>query len=283
VAIPVIAALVAEGSRPALAGAATDALPRGWSLVADAREAALHGADRIAAWSLAPPLLAPLLRERSGVVGWIDARRLDRALMRFELGFGGAAPLQVLAALDLIVVVSDRPAPHVTEVAEVVLADDGYRPRLLFASGLPPVPSALVPVEAPSFVTELLHAGFAVLADELRHAGPASRRVEVPAPPRDSPPARRGLDEPAARPARPAAPVPTDAPPPGWEIDRMATTEAGEGGANQTADDANLAARFGLGPPPRPASLRHGEAGRSFDEALRHARERAESGEPGED
>ena len=287
-AVPVIAALVAEGRRPALVGGPTDALPRGFTLAADAREAALRGADRIAAWSLAPRDLAPLMCERSGVVGWVDARRLDRALMRLELGFGAAAPLQMLAALDLVVVMSDQPAVQVTEVAELTLADEGYRPRLLFSTGFPPVPTSLVPVQAPSFLAELSRTGFGVLADELRHAVPAPRRVEPPA--AGVEPTRRRPDDvsPRAAPRSPSpaptpAPVADDAPPPGWEIDRMGAVEAADGGANQSAEDANLAATFGLGPPPRPATLRQGEAGRSFDEALQRARARAESGEPGDE
>lgn len=286
-AVPVIAAIVAEGRRPALVGGATDALPRGFSLVAHAREAALRGADRIAAWSLSPRDLAPLMCERSGVVGWVDARRLDRALMRLELGFGDAAPLSMLAALDLAVVVSDQPGVQVVEVAELTLADEGYRPRLLFSTGFPPVPASLVPVQAPSFLAELARAGFGVLADELRHAAPAPRRAEPSAAPPIEP-TRRRSDELSPR-AASRAPSPTpaavseDSPPPGWEIDRMGAVEAADGGANQSAEDANLAATFGLGPPPRPATLRQGEAGRSFDEALQRARARAESGEPGDD
>jgi hypothetical protein len=129
------------------------------------------------------------MRRMGGVIAWIDARRLDRALMRFEAAVdGGASPLQVLAALDLVMVVTDLGAPRVMEIAEIDLVEDGYRPRLVFASGLPPVPNVLVPVAAPSFVAELVQAGLGVLADELRHAVPSRNETRAAPEPRKAAP-----------------------------------------------------------------------------------------------
>jgi hypothetical protein len=212
--------------------------------------------------------------------------------MRFELGAGeAAATLSVLAGLDLVVVVSAEPSLRVTEVAEMALVVDGYRPRLLFASGLPPVPMALVPVAAPGFAPELAQAGFGVLADELRHAVPEPRQSEPavgnePQPRVEAMPrrARAPAVEPSAAP--PLGPGLDDSPPPGWELDQLGAELPSEldDGRTTSADDAAMAAAYGLGPPPRPSGVRPlASQGRTFQDALRRAREQGEDDPKGDD
>ncbi len=283
--VELVAALLAGGQRPAVVAAPADAVPPPWLRADTAADALACGADRVGVWSTHSPLRLQALRAASGVAAWIEARRLDRALLRFEAeaeqAGGASAPLHVLAAIDLVVVMAGA---RVREVAEIELVDNGYRPRLLFASGLPPVPDALVPVAPPTFLAELTQAGFRVLADELAHIGGGRRqeRTEAPTVPL---PKRAG---PVAAPAFDAPPVPidpalADAPPPGWELDRLAHEpgEVGEGAVS--AEDAELAASFGLGPPPPPpgvASIGSEARERStFEEALRRARERAREGQ----
>lgn len=68
-------------------------------------------------------------------------------------------------------------------MVEIGWVEDGYRPRNLFAAGLPPVREALMPVAAPSFVDDLARSGHAMLAEELRHAAPGvapEARARVP-------------------------------------------------------------------------------------------------------
>jgi hypothetical protein len=295
-----IGALLADGERPCVVGRPEDAVPAAWPLFAESRQALLYGADRIGSWSLPTSALPELLGSRNAVIAWVDARRLDRALIRYEAAAAPAgsspAPIHVLAAIDLVVVLEDFGGPRVAEIAEIALVEDGYRPRLLFASGRPPVTSALIPLAAPSFINDLERSGQTVLADELRHAdasraaAPSSPVNAVAAAPRH--PAR---GERLVVPARPdvaaAEPPPSvvsppraselvDAAVPGWELDQAgddATTN--EVGA-VSADDAALAATYGLGPPPRPASLRSAADTRGFEEALKRARERNDDEDP---
>jgi hypothetical protein len=292
VALQLVAALAADGKRPCVIGRPDDAVPPQWPLLASPREADVYGADRAAAWSLDPPELASLMHRRSGVVGWLDAPGLERALTRFEAAFAQSPPLHVLGSLDFVVVVSRVPHPRVAQIAEIVLVDEGYRPRLVFASGLMPIPAALVPVGLPAITTELAAAGFGVLAEELRHAAPrlpaAARAGEQEAPNEREPAtpwprATRSLAQEA--PASVGPPEDSRASPsPGWELDRLdeasLSSELADGGANTSAEDASLAATFGLGPPPRPPGVKPGE-NRSFADALRRARDRAE--DPGDD
>ena len=258
-------------------------------------------------WSLGADEVVRLLTTASGAVALIEARRLDRALVRYEaaaerLSEGrGTTPLSVIAGVDFVVVVSGEGGPRVREVAEIAMVEDGYRPRLLFASGVPPVPSALVPVAEPSCLEELARAGFGVLVDELRHATqdltaaapclpsrPAHQSTPVPAPPPRSSVARvaSGATIVEAAPSPPRFdPALEDAPPPGWELDRLPeeSTDPGSGGSRST-EDAALAATFGLGPPPPPpgvAPLSAENAGASTDsttfaDALKRARARDE-------
>jgi len=294
VAADLLAALLAEGRRAAVVGNPGDAVPPAWPLLTCGAEALAYGADRIGAWSLGAAEVHALMSRHSGVVAWIDARRLDRALIRFEAALNtehpaAPTPLQILAALDLVVVVSEQGGPRVTEVAEIDLVEDGYRPRLLFAAGLPPVPTALVPVGRPSFLAELDRAGMTVLADELRHAVVAPS-VETPVrPPLPSavvePSARRAPSErreAAAAGVAAAARAPrlvesTLADPnttPGWELDRGDADDSEVDSSTSSPDDAVMAAAYGLGPPPRPAGVRPLAESRQFEDALRRARER---------
>ncbi len=270
--VELVAALLAEGSRPALVGRAGDAAPAAWPLVADAGALVAFGPDRVGAWSSGPEELVPILSRRTSAAAWIDATRLDQALVRFEAGveqrFAGATtPLQVLAALDLVVVTNDAGGVRVRQIAEICLAEEGYRPRLLFASGVAPVPSALVPVGAPTFLDELTESGHNVLADELRHAVPGPE-PSAPAPP--PAPVATPEPEPRAPPTRteasramptietPAAPILdpalANAPPPGWELDQLGEEVAADA-TPSSPESAALAASFGLGPPPPPPGV----------------------------
>lgn len=281
-----VAALLADGKRPAVLGPQICAVPRSWGRVEHVNELPLYGADRVGAWLATQEEVARLLSVHSGVVAYLNARRLERALMRLENALGvlhgaPATPLQVLAGLDLVAVLSDTPTPKVTEIYEIALTEDGYRPRPLFLSGLVPAPQALVPVAAPSFLDELAQAGHALLADELRHAVPSQARANtLPEGQRESSPAS----------VSPVAVVPVvESPakidlgpisdePPGWELDQVPEADLEAEQASQNSDGATLAATYGLGPPPRPIGVR-GSDGGGFEEALRRAREREEGQE----
>lgn len=179
-AVDLVWALVAGGSRPAALDATDLPLPAGWMRAKEAWDLTSYGADRIAAWSRDVYDLGHLMSTTSGLVGWLDARRLDRVLVRYEAAIDSAlphaqSPLQVISGLDIVVVVrssGSNTAPRVQELAEITMSADGYRPQLLFSTGLPPSPTALTPLAAPSFLDELAASGFGVLADELRAAVP---------------------------------------------------------------------------------------------------------------
>jgi hypothetical protein len=299
--VELIAALLAEGQRPAVAGTVGDAVPPSWPMVDSERMDELWalGSDRIGSWSLGPADLVELLGRGTGVAAWIDAGRLDRALLRFEAGVeqafrGATAPLRVLGGIDLVVVVGDAGGVRVRQIAEICLADEGYRPRLLFTTDVPPVPTALVPVAAPGFLDELAHSGHQLLADELRHAVPPERAQAV-VPPPEAPEVApvQTVAEPQPGPRAPPDPLvemPTpdpalvDAPPPGWELDQLGDEVAGDT-MRSSPEAAALAASFGLGPPPPPPGVApigpevvSGEAPvvapPSFEEAMARARER---------
>src|SRR6185295_15737113 len=86
------------------------------------------------------------------------------------------APLQVVAGVDLVAVLQAG-ATRMREIAEITMAADGYRPQLLFSTGVAPSPLSLVPLAAPTFIDELGAAGFGVLADELRAVVPLASAV----------------------------------------------------------------------------------------------------------
>ncbi len=321
--LEVIGSLVGAAARPAVLGHDAVPLPPSWLRASALADAIAYGSERLAFWSHDVDALARLMAASSGVVGWLDARRLDRVLVRYEAAIDvraprAQAPLQVVAGVDLVVVLQGGGAPRIRELAEIAMAADGYRPQLLFSTGIAPSPHALVPLAAPSFIDELAAAGHGVLADELRavvprvtpqeddHARTLSRarsiasqldddidEVAPEAPRRQVRDSGHGRDplgiREALRPqargpeSRPDPAVPEipkavvealrHAPPPGWELDRLGDenwVDDNAGGGN--AEDAAMAATFGLAPPPRPAGYK-GEAV-SFSELLKRARER---------
>lgn len=175
-----IAAALAEGQRPAVLGEPAAAVPAGWPLVGHVDDAVHLGADRIGAWAAPPEAVTVAMGQGCGVAARLEARSLERGLMRFEAASEDASgrsttPLHVLASLDLVVVLDETQPPRVRQVAEIALYEDGYRPQLLFATGYEPAPSALMPVKVPTYVEELIAAGDNVLVDELRHAAPEKK------------------------------------------------------------------------------------------------------------
>ena len=322
-AVELISAVVGGAQRPAVVGEQALPLPASWLRLSSIADAVTYGAERVAFWSHDVDALARIMSASSGVVGWLDARRLDRVLVRYEAAIDlraprAQAPLQVVAGVDLIVVLQGGGAPRVRELAEITMAADGYRPQLLFAMGMPPSPLALVPLAAPSFIDELAAAGHGMLADELRAVMPRAapqaadpgqtlvraRAIasqldeedveELPEVPRRVAHRESGHRDPlgireALRSQGKAAPPHADppvpeipravvealrhAPPPGWELDRLGEENwVDEHGGSGNAEDAAMAATFGLAPPPRPAGYK-GEAV-SFSELLKRARER---------
>jgi hypothetical protein len=311
-------ALVAGAARPAVIDTSTLPLPGAWLRARDPWELNAYGADRTGVWARDVYELGHLMTQVSGLVGWADARRLERVLVRYEAAIDSAtpqaqAPLQVVAGIDIVVIVrsSGQGTPaRVNEIAEVTMSSEGYQPQLLFATGYAPSPSALVPLAAPSFVDELSQSGFSVLADELRAAAPRRAAPQVapqavvrhdepdeieeiaPEPYIHAPPPRYtregqhrhdplGLrDALRATNAQSAEAVPKavvealrHAPPPGWELDQAGGEQwADEAAAASNAEDAAMAAQFGLAPPPRPAGYK-GETV-SFTELLKRAKER---------
>lgn len=308
------AALVAEGQRPGLWSAGHDPVPGPWPAVSSAAEVRTLGIDRFGAWGLDTEELAAVMGTGSGVVGWLDARRLDRGLIRFESAPGSpSGPMRVLAALDLVAVVALQPQPRVREIAEIALTEDGYRPLTLFATGHPPAPTALVPVAAPTFLDELRGANQSVLADELTHAvvyepmPAAERRPSAAAAPSHLPGADHGpppgaadtpppmavarseppMPEPTIHSVAGGSPIPNfrrapsiepaadDAPDPGWELDALGDEAiAQELASISDPDAAVMAASFGLGPPPRPSGMSGTGLGQNFTDALERARKR---------
>lgn len=325
-AVDVVWSLVAGGARPAAIDTSDLPLPAGWLRARDAWETHAYGADRIAAWNPDVFALGELMSSLSGLVGWVEARRLERALVRYEAAIDAAlphaqSPLQVVAGVDLVVVVrssGQNAAPRVHEIAELTMGAEGYQPNLLFATGYPPSPTALMPLAPPSFIDELATAGFGVLADELRAAAPRRRAPSLAVEPHsDARPfaphdASAELEEIAPEPLGPNGPprytrdgqnkhdplgirealrppgastpsaesVPKavvealrHAPPPGWELDQLGGEQwAADNAQASNAEDAAMAATFGLAPPPRPAGYK-GETV-SFADLLKRAKER---------
>ncbi len=177
--VDLIGAIVAGGTRPAILEGGQIPLPATWVRVSGHLELATYGADRVGTWSTGVDALAKLMAGTSGVVGWVDARRLDRVLVRYEAAVdpGAQTPLHVVAGVDLVVVLQGVGGAKVREIAEITMAADGYRPQLLFATGMPPSPQALVPLASPTFIDELAAHGFGVLADELKAIAPLQRTV----------------------------------------------------------------------------------------------------------
>ena len=285
-ALPLIYALVGEGARPALIGAESVAVPRRWLRLGDLTEASAVQADRIGVCAVSAVTAVEISCGLCGVVAFSPSRRLDQALMRYELGAAALtdkhnAPLHVLAGVDLVVQVGVHGACQVNQISEIALTESGYRPQILFSSGLPPTPQALIPQAPPSFVYELALAGHVGLAEELSQLVPTFASpppAPTPAPSR-APEHGPRVAERAPRPLAPMRSTPRVTPKdidttppdslPGWELDRLPAPEAETGVLGvASADDAMLAATYGLAPPPRPAG---GRGARTFDEALARA------------
>ena len=192
VAWPLQCALVQAGLLPALWARPGEAAPTAWLQAHSLAELRDCGADRIVLASQPAAAVMAAMQALSGVVAYLDAGRLERALMRFEVaqaqpGAIGSAPLQVLAGLDLVLVVGRQGGPRLLQVAEIVLMPSGYRPRLLFATGQGSVAAALVPLAFPTCLDPASDAGEAAsLLEELRHAV-----AKLPRPPSASPPPGR--------------------------------------------------------------------------------------------
>ncbi|MEO1483777.1 MAG: hypothetical protein AAFU77_16840 [Myxococcota bacterium] len=293
-----ISALVSGASRPACFADPLVPAPVSWARFGTEGELLTLNPDRAALGQLPPPEVPKYASVGGALVSWIGASRLDQALMRYEAAFERADPrlnaqLQVLVSVDLVVTLSGGRVHH---IAEVAMVEDGYRPRLLFAPGEAPMQNSLVPVDVPSFVHELRVAGQGPLAEELIHAAgafvpPADPVTPRPTVPSTASPPPVGSVAGSSVPKRPSGPSAAiarrsvsvedmeslrDAPPPGWELDQLGdedlpTLESEE----QTADDAVLAATYGLAPPPRP----RGVPGEAFNDILKKMRD----GELGED
>ena len=188
--VALMAAILADGQRVAVVGSRYDALPDSWARLQDGESVRLYGADRVGAWSLDAHRLGHLMAQCSGVVGWMEARRLERALIRLESSVAAegrsSGPMHILSSQDLVVQLAlVGGEPRVQQVTEIALAEDGYRPRPLFAVGVGAMPNALVPIALPSFLGDLSAVGQGVLVDDLRHAvgnvpGPQSPPIHEP-------------------------------------------------------------------------------------------------------
>jgi hypothetical protein len=250
--VRLIQALVGPARRPALIGMPGELPPPAWASGSQFAEVAALVADRLAAWSLPVPRLVAAMQRFCGVAGWLAAPSLERGLMRFELGAARLrrrpvdAPLQVLCAVDLVALVSERPHPRLLALHEICLVDSGYRPNLLFTVGQTPVPLALQPVAEPLLAATWRDEASVALAEELRAASrggdpdldpllsPGSSvgsGSSGPRGPAQAPAGGAAITRPARRTATPVLP-PADGPEmssPGWELDQL--LPVGLGGA----------------------------------------------------
>ncbi|MEZ4270521.1 MAG: hypothetical protein R3C68_03515 [Myxococcota bacterium] len=306
--VELAAALLSSGKRPAVVAPPHEPLADSWTRLSDAEEVSIYGPDRIGAWSLDGRALGHLMGRCCSVVGWFESRDLQQALVRFErcaadpLGSSSGA-MQVLAAVDLVVVADNHRTPRVSQIAEICLTPEGYRPQILFTCGIDPMPQVLVPVAAPSFVNELREAGDSLLANELAMAAPSysspqTRReathavgstTEISLGYEGGPPDNDNTELDKCQPRQEATTGPMDVPTqpttvvkspvtagvatePGWELDQLDEAEL-EKTYESHPDDAVMAATYGLGPPPKPfGSAPVGAAAdRTFADALARA------------
>jgi hypothetical protein len=299
--------LVNSGMRPAILSDTSEAIPTRWPLFQRIEDLNLYGADRIGVWSTNPGSLRQAFGSCSSVVGWLDAQNTQRALIRFEAlaPHDIPGPLKVLSALDLIVTLSATPQFRISQISEIRLAEDGYRPALLFNRGSAPSPTALVPIALPSFAAELQQTGNLVMLEDLTHAvgalpqtppSSSSKKVHVPQPSSSKQPLQQSVvvrPSPVIEsPTVPLSSIDDDAAPPGWELDQLAEEiDPSDEQSIPDNDSATLAATFGLGPPPRPVSMQNqssdllGTNNDAFAEALAraHQRDRAMQEELGEE
>ncbi|MEO0459980.1 MAG: hypothetical protein AAF219_03980 [Myxococcota bacterium] len=293
-------ALVNGGDRPAGWVSPLSPNPSHWLPIATRDDLVLFNPDRVYLGALPPAQAVVLASTGVSRVSWIGAMRLDQALIRYEVELERAyrdvsTQMQVLAGVDLVLQV-DRTC-RVREIAEIAMADDGYRPLRLFVSGAPPAQHTLVPGEVPSFLEEMRESGRGALADELAQAAagpmaPLSRavgptNVTSMAPP-PAPVASGSASPPSSligsaamgagsSPRREGLDALRDAPPPGWELDQLSDDDLPDfGNPEGSVDDANLAATYGLAPPPKPRGV---GATESFDEILKRMRDGEIDGE----
>lgn len=170
-------ALGEQSLRPALIGGHDVPTPPHWVRAHTLQEISQLGADRLVVVGGRDGGVVDALFAHNGVVASIDARRLDRALMRFELALAqkvGAdqAPLAMLASVDLVVVLDSLGSGHVAEVVELQYGEGGYCPVVLMCRGVNPMPEALVPIQAPGFLDELASLGLEEMAADYRSALP---------------------------------------------------------------------------------------------------------------
>lgn len=298
---PLMMALVNGGDRPAGWVLSFNPNPSHWLSIGNRDDLILFSPDRVYLGALPPAETVALASTGIPRVSWIGALRLDQALIRYEVDLERAyrdvsTQMQVLAGVDLVLQV-DR-SHRVREIAEISMVDDGYRPRRLFVSGAPPAQYTLVPGEVPSFLDEMRESGRGALADELSHAasvplapmsptGAPSTVTSMVAPtvpvPTTPPAAGSSLVGSVPMVGSPAVPrreeldALRDAPPPGWELDQLSDDDLPDFGDQEgSADDANLAATYGLAPPPKPRGV---GATESFDEILKRMRDGEIDGE----
>lgn len=243
--------LAAQGQRPViLAPRAQTTLPEGFTALGSIAEAQAYGADAIVIDNVIPmAALHDYLTQLSQTQAWIEAGRLERALMRFEwhtqrsttLVQPEQAALAVLAGIDLVVVVQPQDGIRITQICELVLAESGYQPLPLFRTGHRVAPQALIPVAIPSFTEQLAFCGLEILAEDLRHSvglsQPAPAQTDSapiasgPASPDAGPVGgnilRRGASASAAPRAFVAQHLHSDrVSQPGWELDRLLGDES---------------------------------------------------------
>jgi hypothetical protein len=170
--VPELALAFGErAARPALVAPDWLAAPESYTRIEGRGEVDLLGADRTVVTRVGTEEVAEVLVSCSGVIATLEATRLDRVLMRLELGFAddyGAdqAALGMLAGVDLVVVMRPNGARQVELVSEIVLDDHGYRPHVLATRGVGELADALVPVGCPTFLGELEALGAHALVDD---------------------------------------------------------------------------------------------------------------------
>lgn len=251
-------------------------MPPGWFDVATPQDGWIGNGERTVHMTGDTQDLVRFLLASRGCVGWMPAQRLEQALMRFEIAAHPLeGPLAVPAGIDLTVVVARTAQQQIKVIAvnEIVLAAPVYRPMPLFQLGGGAFAEALTPCAVPTFGGELRTRGHDVLMDELVRAVPESPAAPRQAPPSQPPPAEPPVDA-SPIPSLPSmVSLPPDPGPdmviepvaeapehePGWELELIMAqggVPSEDDGAGPNAEAQEMAASFGLGPPPRPAGVR---------------------------
>lgn len=257
------------------AGSTVPARPE-WLHLEHPEQGPLVGAERLVTWGAEASHCALVLSRGSSVLAWADGGRVDRVLALLEWEWDRGLRPPGVVGVDGVVVLS--PEGHVQAVFEVGAADVSARPQPIFRRGLDPVPEALVPCGVPTFLSDLAERGATTLVERFLALAPASPPpppptvAEFEAPPVSSPPLEEALT-PAPAATRWEPPVPTGPEePPGWELDRLhQLAEDIPASGVDSAEEAILAATYGLAPPPRPTSAP--DSGR-FEETLKRVRTR---------